>query len=628
MLSVYLKRTEVELSTRRLEVLEKYNKIIQYGRMNPVWFIENIFKVELLDYQSWVIMNSWATTKSAWVMSRNAGKSILAGLYMMAKSVLFPNFNTWIMSLTATQAQDTFTKLEKIAKHQIASIVGSSDVFINEVVRQQANSDGFIHDKQSYRTQLFNGSTITSLVGRPENVVGKRSHLNVYDEAGKLTHDFFALTEPFTAQNADFKTGRGVDLSILPSQLPTQCLYMSSAEDVSSHLYEVYKECAMSMAMGFKDKFVADINCEMPLHPTKHGKPQTALLKQTEVDDAMRMNEYRALREYYNIFDTTGGTDAVVSRSAILRNEQPYLPVTENDRTGTKKYVICYDPALMADNSFILVGEIFKEEESGEIKGRIINGYNLVETLPNGEKKILTSLQQLEFLRKLILLYNGGAPDYENIILFIDPGSGGGGHIYSDFLMPDWTDELGKKHRGLIDMEDEKSALEAMKFPNAVKDVLHLYTANKYKNDMFAAAGDLIARDMVYFPVSVPNRGKIELDGRQVTLSKDEVRGLLEIDLAKEEMLSMKKSKTESGNVRYALSIDKARKQHDDRAYTLAAFCYILSLERRKQQFDIAPPRQDMAVLLQKHKDIRQAAKAASNRSPFAGRRPTWLRGR
>ena len=617
MLSVYMKRTEVELSARRLEVLEKYNKIIQYGRMNPVWFIENIFKIELLDYQSWVIMNSWATTKAAWVMSRNAGKSILAGLYMMARALLFPSQEIWIMSLTASQAQDTFTKMEKIAKHNIASIVGSSDVFVNEVIKQQTNSDGFVHDKQSFRTQLFNGSKITSLIGKPENIVGKRSNLNVYDEAGKLPHDFFALTEPFTSQNSDFKTGHGVDYAIFPPQLPTQCLYMSSAEDISSHLYEIYKECAMSMAMGFKDKFVADVNCEIPLHPTKHGKDYPALLKQSEVDDAMRTNEYRALREYYNIFDTTGGSDAVVSRSAIMRNEEPYLPITENDRTGTKKYVICYDPALLSDNSFILVGEIYVDETDGEIKGRIINGYNLVETLPNGEKKILTSLQQLEFFRSLILRYNGGGADYENLILFIDPGSGGGGHIYSDFLMPDWKDEFGVVHRGLIDMEDEKSAIEAPKFPGAIKDVLHLYTANKHKNDMFAAAGDLISRDMVKFPMSTPNRGKIEVDGRSVSLSRDELRGLLEIDLAKEELLAMKKTKTESGNVRYALSADKARKQHDDRAYTLAAFCYILSQERRKKQFDVAPPRQDMSVLLQKrHEQTKSMAKATSNKSP------------
>ena len=626
MLSVYTKRTEVELSTRRLEVLEKYNKIIQYGRMNPAWFIENIFKVELLDYQTWVIMSSWPTTKSAWVMSRNAGKSILAGLYMMARSLLFPNSIIWIMSLTSAQAQDTFTKMEKIAKHNISSIVGSSDVFLNEVVKQQSNTDGWVHDKQSFRTKLFNGSTITSLIGKPENIVGKRSSLNVYDEAGKLTHDFFALTEPFTSQNTDFRTGRGIDLSVAPSLLPTQCLYMSSAEDVSTHLFEVYKECAMSMAAGFKDKFVADINCEVPLHPTKHGIGMPALLKKSEIDDAMRTNEYRALREYYNIFDTSGGTDCVVTRSAIIRNEQPFLPVMENDRTGNKKYVICYDPALMADNSFILVGEVWKDEADGEIKGRLINGYNLVEVMPNGEKKIMTSLQQLEFLRKVILAYNGQAPDYENIILFIDPGSGGGGHIYSDFLMPDWTDDYGIKHRGLIDMEDEKSAAEALKFPNAVKDVLHLYTANKYKNEMFAACSDLVGRDLVKFPVSTTNHGKIEIDGKTVSLSRDELRALVEMDLVKEEILAMKKTKTESGNVRYALSPDRARKQHDDRAYTLAAFCYILSMLRRKEQFDVAPPRQDMSIILRTHEKTQRQAKARSNQLPWANRKVKWSR--
>ena len=59
MISVYKNSTEIEVTTRRAEIFEKYNKVIQYGRRNPVWFIEEIFKVPLLDYQKYIIMNSW-----------------------------------------------------------------------------------------------------------------------------------------------------------------------------------------------------------------------------------------------------------------------------------------------------------------------------------------------------------------------------------------------------------------------------------------------------------------------------------------------------------------------------------------------------------------------------------------
>ena len=59
MISVYKNSTEIEVTTRRAEIFEKYNKVIQYGRRNPVWFIEEISKVPLLDYQKYIIMNSW-----------------------------------------------------------------------------------------------------------------------------------------------------------------------------------------------------------------------------------------------------------------------------------------------------------------------------------------------------------------------------------------------------------------------------------------------------------------------------------------------------------------------------------------------------------------------------------------
>lgn len=104
MISVYTKKTELELSQRRIELLDKYNKVVQYGRINPAWFIENIFKVELLDYQKWMIMNSWTAEKIVWVCSRNTGKTFVGSLFIMAKNLLFPSFETWLMSLTAAQS--------------------------------------------------------------------------------------------------------------------------------------------------------------------------------------------------------------------------------------------------------------------------------------------------------------------------------------------------------------------------------------------------------------------------------------------------------------------------------------------------------------------------------------------
>ena len=57
---------------------------------------------------------------------------------------------------------------------------------------------------------------------------------------------------------------------------------------------------------------------------------------------------------------------------------------------------------------------------------KMVNCVNLIELLPNGEKAIIQKPQQIELIKKMLLDYNRGALDYENIDLFIiDAGAGG-----------------------------------------------------------------------------------------------------------------------------------------------------------------------------------------------------------
>lgn len=49
MISIYNKKSNVEINARRLEQLEQWGLIVQYGRQNPVWFIEQILGCPLLD---------------------------------------------------------------------------------------------------------------------------------------------------------------------------------------------------------------------------------------------------------------------------------------------------------------------------------------------------------------------------------------------------------------------------------------------------------------------------------------------------------------------------------------------------------------------------------------------------
>ncbi len=194
MISVLSRKTEIELSQRRLEQMEKYNKIISYGRRSPVWFVENIFKIQLLDYQAWAVANTFGKSKSVLLMGRNSGKSFLLAIFMMLRATLFSNSQIWIMAPTAKQSMDTFLKMENIAKRQISSVIGSTEIFYNELMVRENSStmSPFVHDAQEYSCRLYNGSQITSLVGREISLVGKRSQMNVYDEAGKLSENFFA----------------------------------------------------------------------------------------------------------------------------------------------------------------------------------------------------------------------------------------------------------------------------------------------------------------------------------------------------------------------------------------------------------------------------------------------------
>ena len=101
----------------------------------------------------------------------------------MTKMMLFPNFNSYILSLTAAQSQSTFMKMEKIAKKQIESFTGLTDIFLGEVV-VGTNSDGFTHAPSGFKMKLYNGSSVTTCAGDEDNIRGKDilpSYIEIYN---------------------------------------------------------------------------------------------------------------------------------------------------------------------------------------------------------------------------------------------------------------------------------------------------------------------------------------------------------------------------------------------------------------------------------------------------------------
>ena len=228
---------------------------------------------------------------------------------------------------------------------------------------------------------------------------------------------------------------------------------------------------------------------------------------------------------------------------------------------------------------------------------RLVNCINLIDV----GKKIKSPMQtpdQIEYLKKVILDYNGGADAYGNIVgIYIDAGSGGGGVNIADYLMPDWTDSGGIVHRGLIDKE--YSAEYVKKFPNAV-DKIHLMSPAAYKSEMYEAMIELMNQDKISFTAPYDNKGYLtvfDIDEKKLNeeLSKiesvktkmikldwqDEI-ALANMDALKEELVNMVRKKRDSGKDSFELTPEKANKLHDDRAYTACMASFALMSERRK----------------------------------------------
>ena len=142
------------------------------------------------------------------------------------------------------------------------------------------------------------------------------------------------------------------------------------------------------------------------------------------VETEMATNPEKARREYYCEFTSDAGALAIIKRGTIARNSETRVPLLYND-TNKKKFVLAYDPARSRDNSIILVMEIYLDELSGQYKGRIVNCVNLID-IGKKRKTPMQTPDQVDYLRQLILDYNGEVPEYKNIeAVLIDAGAGG-----------------------------------------------------------------------------------------------------------------------------------------------------------------------------------------------------------
>lgn len=180
MINVIFNDLKCEILPKQREIYDKYCKILQWGRQHPTRFLEEFMQLMFTDHQKYVILSSWIPANVVWLCSRASGKSFMSAPFIMARSILFPNHNTYIMGPSGGQAIETMGKLESLAKGNIASVLGVSSFFLDECVRINAKADPFTHDKSGHHVELYNGSSVNTLNSVVKNIVGIRLPFFIY----------------------------------------------------------------------------------------------------------------------------------------------------------------------------------------------------------------------------------------------------------------------------------------------------------------------------------------------------------------------------------------------------------------------------------------------------------------
>lgn len=629
---VFIKPTAYTLSNKKIESLINIANMQRYFQCNPVKFIDIMFNIELLDFQALMVERSWLCPNVLCVCTRGAGKTTVIDLELMAKGMLNCNYWAYIASGTGDQAQQTFNVLEKLANDNIDTFAGSTGkIFKNELEIKNATGDGFSHNPSGFTYRLYNGSDVTTLNSNLDAHRGHRGSV-IFDESAFLSEEMLNIYGAFAIVDKNLKTGKDasghsidpIRQRTFPTDVPYQKFYISSASSTDMPFYKMYRDFAKRQIMGDPDYCVLHIDCEQAFHPTLHGEVIAPLLQKTQVESELRRNRDKALREFFCQFTTSAGADAIIRRGVITRNEEVRKPLLYND-TGDKKFIITYDPARLIDNSFILVAELYGVElldGSTDLRARIVNGVNLLD-VGKQLKKPMRTPEQVDYLRKLILDYNGGADNYGNIVgIYIDAGSGGGGPIIGDMLMQDWVTPDGMVHRGLIDKEYSSDYVK--QFPNAV-DKIHFMSPSGYKSIMYECLIEMMNQDKISFTPTYDNKGFLtvfDVDEELLKKEKEKIAeklkkyklnqeqfdkrmqeelaniqsvntkvikldwmdelALANIDAMKEELVNIVRKKRDSGKDSFELTADKANRMHDDRAYCGALLGFALSEERRK----------------------------------------------
>ena len=585
--------TKVELAQRQINEYEQYSRIIQEGRRNPIWFVEELLGIKLFDSQKLIFMNSWQARYVVWLMSRGFGKTSIANIYDVTRLILIPNYKIFVSCNSASQSADFFRSLEDIFRHINPTFRSVTDLFLGEIVTSPTNKSGFSHDMtRGNNFTLWNDSSLWTLSTNLEAIRGKRGSVQA-DESLGMTRERAKVVDFYATTDTDFYLSTEKINWREPPQFPLQLMYTSSAGDIDTDLFDKYSLYAKRMFMGDRDYYVADFNINTVLyHSSVDGVPSKSHITEELVKKSFEEDPEKAEQELLNKFRRGGGKNAVVSPDTMLACSQQYRPILRGD--GKQKFIFCYDPARAYDNSILSIWQVIEDEQYG-LMLKLANVISMVDQ-ENPKKTPLRMPEQIRIIHQALIDYNGdSAQEYENIISFyIDAGAGGGGvSAVADNLMADWEDDSGIIHKGIIDPQHPQYLTARSKFEEAVP-IVKLVEPRQYKKIIYDALQKMMGAHLITFPnydgkdyilIANPDQKKKNDDEEdeviRVDLETREQIALAQAELMKIEILYMERIDSGSGNVMFELIPEKRGKMHDDRAYTAALAGYGLSCMRR-----------------------------------------------
>lgn len=595
-----------DLSAKKIREFTRHCKLLQWGRKNPVDFAAYVLGIDLLDLQKYALINSWDKKFVLWLECRNAGKTTLIAIYVMLRSILIPYHATYLLGNVGSQSKEIFEKIEKIVTRRIPSFGNLNDIFESELQRKGANSTGFKHDPTSFEFTLFNESTVNTLNSDPTNIKGKRADLVVFDEAGWFSNELFIQAEAFVNQDENFVLGGDKDMRTEPKGFPKQLLYASSASDTSSEFFRKFKNISERMLIGDNNYFSVNYDANMLLSAKADGIEHDPLISKDLIEKAMTEDKERALREYYNKFSADSFQGQIVSRRDIMQLTEIRPPLLTND-TGNRQIVMAWDSARLNDNSVVVIAEFYEkieiDEKTNKKKNlgwhmRILNVVSFVD-VNTKQRTPMRFPEQVKEFKKLLLAYNGtehGRQDYEQIKQVIFDAGAGGQIVGSvaDYMLDNWTDDDGVKHKGIIDKSHKANESAVRSYPDAL-DIMTLVDPRGNRNAIFDSVERMIKLGVVSFPADPEGRDYLTYisdDGEEtiIPLSPAQMVSSSQIELMKTEIVTMCKYSSQ-GNVRYDFPTEKRNKMHDDRVFAFGLLCWYLASLRRGQVINRTPDR-------------------------------------